>query len=267
MRFLRANCQTKIKRVERDEGHGVIRGYVVALEGPLKDGRGVFRPSDIDALHQLAKAAPEGVKSRFGHPTLSDDGVGKHLGRVRDTYLETISRKGERVEALRGDLHFAESAHDTPAGDLATYVMDRADEDPDAISSSVVITVDETEQADEKGKPLRDDDGNRLPPFWTPTELHASDVVGEGAAVDGILSLDALPDRHYAAACEMLDQLLGKFDDDEAFGRLLAFADKYMHHRTAGQWQSRAAQLPEQTEGYAALTKRLTKMIRAQSRN
>lgn len=92
---------------------------------------------DQEFLSQLTTAlgeASEGIKMRFTHPGLSSDGMGKFLGRAKGATLE-----GDKV---RTDLHFAESAHRTPDGDLAEYVMMMAMEDPDMFGTSIVFERD-----------------------------------------------------------------------------------------------------------------------------
>jgi hypothetical protein len=73
-------------------------------------------------------------------------------------------------------------------GNLGGYVMDLAESDPDALSSSLVLQTEKVQILDEKGRPKKDDKGEDVPPVWLPTKLHASDVVDTGDAVDGFLS-------------------------------------------------------------------------------
>lgn len=174
MQFLSVNFQCLAAEVDRKAG--VLRGYVVATEGDFRDGRGAF---DKDGLSQIAKminASREGLKSRFGHPSLFSDGLGRFLGRVKNARMDYASGvDGDRVPAVRAELHFDKSAYSTPNGDLATYTMDLAESDKNAISSSLVIV------------PQIVDRGRGLSPVWYPEQLEASDVVETGAAVGSIL--------------------------------------------------------------------------------
>ena len=89
------------------------------------------------------------------------------------------------------------TALDEPVGGgkpLGAYVMDLAESDPDALSSSLVLQRDEELRLDRRGRPLVDNEGIELPPLWRPTKIHASDIVAVGDAVDGFLSADSLPD-------------------------------------------------------------------------
>ncbi len=79
-------------------------------------------------------AAENGSKSRFTHPGLSADGLAKGLGLAFGGRVE-----GDQVLT---DLHFYASAHKSPDGDLAGYVMQRAAEDPLHFGTSIVFDGD-----------------------------------------------------------------------------------------------------------------------------
>lgn len=220
-----------------DRNARVLRGMVVAQEGPFKTpGRGEFDREGLQQIVRLAADRPAGLKSRFAHPTLSDDGLGKYLGRVRDLRMgNAINADGKKVAAVRGDLHFDATSSDTPHGDLAGYVMTLAESDPQAISSSLVLQAEERLRLDTKGIPLVDNEGDPLPPLWFPTVLHASDVVDTGDAVDGILSsqLDAesLPDGAVRKGAELLDRVFAGQSDDVIRARCLSWLDRYLSLR------------------------------------
>lgn len=235
---LRAAVSSKPEGVDRDAR--VIRGYVLAQEGPFKSaGRGEFDKDGLQGIVKLGNGEAKGLKSRFGHPNMSDDGLGKYLGRARQLRMSTAidARTGKSVPAVRGDLHFSETASKTPSGDLADYVMSLAESDAGAISSSLVIEADQQFRLDDKKRPLLDADGNELPPIWIPKRLHASDIVDTGDAVDGLLSA--------ALSTQQLDSLL-RFDGPariasylagivtagqsraEAEKRLLSFVSRFM---------------------------------------
>jgi len=223
--WLRANTSARPLGVDREAK--AIRGVILAEEGPFKSkGRGEFDAKGIKEIVKLARAAPGGLKARFTHPTLSDDGLGKMLGRVRDTQLSSVQRviKGEPRELMiaRGDLYFSESAFNSPKGDLATYVMDLVEEDNggDNAGMSLVIEPQEEYRLDKKGRRKVDElTGEELPPLWHPLSLHAVDVVDTGDATRSMLaaglSIDGLPDEVLHKATELLrQQFSGK---DRAF--------------------------------------------------
>lgn len=183
-----------------DRQANVIRGYVVAQAGPFKsEGRGEFDHKSLKLIWRQMRdnesGGRTGTKSRLGHPTLSADGIGAYLGRARNPQM---SEAGGR-EAVRADLHLDRTAFESPThGNIGKYVMDLAESDPSALSSSLVLQVDEEWRLDSKGRKVRDDLGNELPPLWRPTRIHASDVVDTGDAVDDFLCVslaaEGLPD-------------------------------------------------------------------------
>lgn len=222
-----------------DRKAGVLRGYVVAQAGPTKTpGRGEFDRAALDVLVRLGNAEPKGVKSRFTHPDMSSDGLGKFLGRARDFTIgeATDARTGRQVEAVRADLYFDPSAYKTPSGDLAGYVMSLADSDPDALSSSVVMRTKREYRLNDDGTTKKDADGNELPPLFRPYELHASDIVDTGDAVDGILSADrfdadGLPLSLLWHAAELLDETFAGQSRDVVEGRVRAWLGRYLARR------------------------------------
>ena len=148
----------------------VIRGFVIAQAGDFKDeGRGSFNDASLGKILQLMQAEPEGLKSRFAHPTLSSDGLGKFLGRAKEPFLGTaVTPSGETVAAVRADLHLSPSSFKTPSGDLGGYVMDLAESDASALSSSLALKTEKIEQLDDKGRPQLNKSGDPLPPLWMP---------------------------------------------------------------------------------------------------
>lgn len=205
----------------------VIRGYVVAQTGDFKSGRGSFDDRSLRMIAEQMNASPAGLKSRFTHPSLSDDGLGKHLGRAKSARID-----GGRV---RADLHLADAASRAPAGDLAGYVLDLAAEDSDALSSSLVLQPEQVRRLDDRGRPLLDESGYELPPLWYPKRLHASDIVDTGDAVDGLLSsglsADELPMGELWRADEALNRLFAGQGRDVVESRLLAYLSRYLLSR------------------------------------
>lgn len=136
---------------------------------------------DTTSLMQFAKLANSkraGLKSRFTHPGLSADGLGKHLGRMRNFRVT-----GDKVI---GDLHFSEAAAKSPHGDLRAYVETLAEDDPEAFGMSVVVDgygawqlADGTEVEDNGVKP---DTAVGQYPALRIVEAYAVDAVDEPAA-------------------------------------------------------------------------------------
>lgn len=209
----------------------VLRGYVVALRGPFKsEGRGSFDDASLATIVQLMNAQPLGLKSRFSHPTMSDDGLGSFLGRARNARLD-----GDRV---RADLHLDPAAFSSPRGNLGQYVLDLAESDPDALSSSLVLQADREEALGEDGRRKLDADGKEVPPVWRPTKLHASDVVDTGDAVDGLLSAgidpDGLPLGALWKGSALLDQLFPNQPREVVEARATAWLGRCLDLRYGG---------------------------------
>ena len=114
-------------------GHGVLEGVSLISRG---EALGHDMWIDSETLSQVVDGFDneKGLKSRFTHPSMSSDGMGRMLGRIHDVRLS-----GDKVI---GDLHFNESSHSTPEGDLAEYVMLLASEDAEAAGLSIVFEHD-----------------------------------------------------------------------------------------------------------------------------
>lgn len=234
MKLLRADTTGQPIGVE----DRTILGYVVAQEGPFKTpGRGEFDEKSLKSIVKLMNANPRGTKSRLGHPTLSDDGVGRILGRASNARLDEVAvkRDGKKVmlQAVRADLRLADSALKR---DYGQYVLGLAKEDAGLISSSLVLETDMVPQL-EKGRPAKDEAGNEKPPLWYPSRVYASDIVDTGDAVDELLTpkleglnLDRFDNAHRAASL-VLDKVLGTMSRLEAQRRLEDFVSRYLCHR------------------------------------
>lgn len=169
-----------------DRGRGIIHGYSVITAGEVR-GWDLWADEDfIDQVVAAGNAVAGGIKSRFTHPGLSSDGLGTFLGRSVN-----FRREDGRV---RADLHLADSAQTSPKGDLRTYVLDLAAEDPDAFGASIVYRRDlDAEQAfrdahaDEKGTFQSPDPGNVDGlPHTRLARLAAVDAVDTPAANAGL---------------------------------------------------------------------------------
>jgi hypothetical protein len=228
-----AAIRTPPGKVDRQKG--VIYGYTAAQLGPFKtDGRGEFAADGLKEAARLMNENPQGVKSRFTHPTLSGDGLGKFLGRAKNARVE-----GDK---LRADLHLSPTSRNTPSGDIGGYVLDLAESDPGAFGSSLVLLADQEYRLDAKGRPVVGGDGEELPPLWTPTAIHASDVVDEGDAVhDGFLSVPPdllagllrgdLPDDFVRHGSQLLDSVFAGQPRETVAARVTAWLGRYLELR------------------------------------
>lgn len=179
-RGLAAGDGSPIDRTGGDYGAGLIRGFAVITRG---EALGHYSWCDATFLSQVADAinAGDGVRVRFTHPDMSSDGIGRKLGRVRNGRLDG--------DVVRGDLHFSKTSHATPEGDLASYVMNLAEEDPDLFGASIVFEHDyeaEDEFIIDHGGfgAFESDDADNVKnlPHNRLRELRATDVVDEPAA-------------------------------------------------------------------------------------
>lgn len=232
--LLRMSAPGRAIKVDREKG--VLRGYVVAQLGAFKsDGRGEFDEQSLDAIYRLGNESKQGLKSRFSHPTECDDGLGKYLGRTRDFFKgEAVNAAGQTVLAVRADLHFDATALETPpqgGKPLGLYVMDLAESDPDALSSSLVLRAKKEYRRKEDGTLMTDAEGKELPPLWRPYKLWASDIVDTGDAVDGLLSADDLPNAHLWKGAEVLDGMFDGLTRAEVQERMGGWLARYLELR------------------------------------
>lgn len=184
--------------------------------------------TSIAQLVAFGNKKKSGVKSRFTHPGLSSDGLGKYLGR-----LKNFRQEGDKALA---DLHLSELSFKSPGGNLGDYVMDLADESPDSFGMSVVIDV-QTVWPMEDGSE-RKDDGEGRPrgamtaiPVARIVDFVACDAVDEPAANrDGMFSASLWASNQLAeGAFTDIDEYLSELGiaPDKAF----QFALKYFNAR------------------------------------
>lgn len=178
--LVRYTTRGPVGKIDREEG--IIYGYSVITKGEAS-GHGEF--IDETMLDQVVAGGedkePLGTKARFDHPNACSRAMGAFVGRSH-----SFRRDGDHV---RADLHVADVAAKSPDGNLRDYILDLAEEDPDAFAASIVFDRAKTELPDlsQKGKegmPADDD------PFWLPhvrlAKLKQCDVVDQGAANEGI---------------------------------------------------------------------------------
>lgn len=202
-------------RIDREAR--TIFGVSLIQTGPAQ-GHGL--QVDETMLKQVVDATnatgEQGLLSRFTHPGMCSDGMGRQLGRLFNARVV-----GDKAVA---DLRLAKYASNAPDGDLAGYIMDLAEEDPAAFGLSIAFEgfavwrlADGTEE-----RVTYDQDGRVPPtgatihkePFARLTKLRAADAVNEPAANrDGLFSaafastsnLDA--ERAFAQLDQIRDQL------------------------------------------------------------
>ena len=177
--------QAQVSPIVRDGGEfgaGLIKGAAAITRGEALGHEMWIDRTMLEQTRDAINSADKGIKSRFTHPSLSGDGLGKALGRYRNAEIQ-----GDIVYA---DLHVFQSAHETPDGDLADYVMGLAEEDPEAFGNSISFRPDfgaeeefQGKHSDEDGRfQSPDSDNKKNLPHARLAELRAVDAVDSPAA-------------------------------------------------------------------------------------
>lgn len=212
-----------------DRENKQLLGFIVAEAGPFKSKRGEFSKEGLTSIVNVGNSHRLGLKSRFTHPGLSSDGLGTHLGRA------TKFRLTDNDTKVRADLQFADVAFKGPKGDLAGYVMDLAETDPDALGTSVVIVPKEEFRLNKDGTRMKDEKGEPLPPLWTAEKLFAVDVVDTGDATNSMLSAginpEELTDHDVRQVWEQLNQMFAGQDRLTVQTRCASFLTRYLDYR------------------------------------
>lgn len=212
-----------------DQENKILLGYIVAEAGPFKSkGRGEFDSQSLRMIVEQGNAAKMGLKSRFGHPGMSSDALGTHLGRAKNFRMD-----GDKI--VRADLHLAPASFTSPKGNLGQHVLDMAADDPLAIGSSLVIEPDKKYRLNEDGTRMSGPDQEPLPPLWYPKKLFASDIVDEGDSTNSLLSaqfdVSDPTTEHCRKAWETLNNVFSGQPREVTKSRLLSFVDRYLSHR------------------------------------
>lgn len=226
-KFLRVATKpsgTASPNVDREKG--IIYGYSVIEAGPALGHDVDIDQKSLEMVHALGVAAGDrGVKSHFAHQNLSGDGIGKFLGRSKNFRLED--------GRVRADLHLSRTAYDTPSGNLATYILDLAEEDPSAFGASIVNDGKTETLLNKDGTRKKGADGKPLNPVLRPGKLKAVDMVDDPAANTGGLSFSEgkLPDWAARDVSAVLDKLFGSAEPDVVLARTNDFIQSYLATR------------------------------------
>lgn len=109
-------------------------------------GHGVFLDeSFVQECYEQASELKMGLKARFGHPGMCNEALGTYLGRFKNF---SISKDGKQ---LYGDMHLSKSAENTPHGNIAGYVKQLAQDDPESFGTSIVFQIGSYYRKDENG--------------------------------------------------------------------------------------------------------------------
>jgi hypothetical protein len=227
---------------------GVLTGVVLCQEGESKGHGTHLEKSFIKDIVKLAKGRK--IKSRFGHPSMSNEALGTYLGTIEKVrYRENDEGIGQAI----GDLHLSESSKISPNGNLSAYVIKAAQEHPENFGLSIVFRPGENYYYNSKGKKVFTDywtakdaeDNEDKKVYETINELLATDMVDEGAATDSLFSASSFFNSEAFAvkATNFLDenpQILEFLDSNPE--KIAPFIEKYLQYK---QKKSEAMSKPD----------------------
>ena len=235
----------------------MIHGVSTCGVGEAK-GHGVHLDREfIGRLVELGQAKERGVKARFGHPNMCSTALGTYLGKFKNWREGTTYRDGHPVPSAIADLHLSERAKKAPGGDLYTYVLEMAENEPDVFGSSIVFTpgrcykLSEEEDDSEMGKGDKDGDEDKDgkkgrkrkkvypddqegwrsapdPIFVEIEELHACDAVDDPAANDGLFSRfsEGMISAQVTEFLDLHPEVLTLLDNPEVVEALSLYGDR-----------------------------------------
>ncbi len=176
---------------EAVEGN-TIKNVAVCTMGVAK-GHGVHLDSEfIDRVVLQGNQKRNGLKARFGHPSMCSTALGTYLGTFKNFH-----RDGN---IARADLHVSNEANNSPNGRLGDYVLSMAENAPESFGTSICFTPGETFRKDlETGENIymsaeTSFDSNLVSEelFVELDTLHGCDAVDEPAANEGLFSGESI---------------------------------------------------------------------------
>jgi len=127
-----------------DRKLGAIYGVAVITVGEALGHGYWMEGSFIDATKKEGNKKRSGLKCRFGHPNMSSTALGTFLGRFKNFRVDG--------EIARADLFLSNEAKDTPNGNLYDYVLNLAENDPEAFGTSISFRIDKYYKKTTEGK-------------------------------------------------------------------------------------------------------------------
>lgn len=177
-KLIRFNSKSSPSKIDRE--NGIIYGVSVITANREAKGHELYvDETTIDQVVNLGKKTGDvGLKARFDHPSACGGSMGTAIGRFKD-----FRKQGEKAIA---DLHLLDAASKSPNGNYKDYILELAEEDPGAFSTSIVfIPSDHYEPTEKETKGLSENDPFLFPHTRIESLTHC-DVVDEGAANDGL---------------------------------------------------------------------------------
>ena len=197
----------KMSRVDKEKG--VIYGAKIIELGRVNDSRPWHVDDEtLSQVESMINAPNKGLKARWTHPNMCDDGLGKYLGRWQNARIE-----GDSVVA---DLHLAKSAFDSPVGDLGSYVLQLATEDPDSFGVSVASVLADEMECEHEGE-------GTMPIRFA--SLYAADLVDQPAATNGLFG--SIDDDLPHVATWLLKKHFSNSTPVDVFRRFVSFLSLY----------------------------------------
>ncbi len=187
---LRNPVALKTPRMKVNREKRTITGLSIITMGPALGHDFLVDAVMLGQVEKAINAHTKGIKSRLTHPGIPDcggqDGINTLVGRV--------SNASVAEDQVYGDVKFGDYTKKNPAGDLAEYVMDIAEEDPEICGLSIVF--DPAEFEEQKNEEYDEDDPDSPETFQLGRvkDVSAADFVGDPAANAGGL-LSRLPMR------------------------------------------------------------------------
>ncbi|HKR03466.1 MAG TPA: hypothetical protein VJY62_02440 [Bacteroidia bacterium] len=186
-----------------DRENAIIKDVVIANYGWDKTGDymdDVF----LKSLADHGNAQTNGVKSRFGHPTMCKEGLGTYIGRFKNFRYELKAEKsmgdpeGQKYHTI-ADLHLDKTAKKSPGGDLYTYVLDMAEKNNDMFGNSIAFFPDESQKIK-----INTDGGEKEVDALRLKSFVASDLVDSPAATENLFK--DIEGNYAAKATEFLEE-------------------------------------------------------------
>lgn len=221
------------------ESKGLILGISVVTAGEAKGHEVWLDKSFVADVVRMGNENPQGIKARFGHPTMSAEALGTYLGQFTNFRL---SKDGTQALA---DLQLNEASRQSPHGDLWQWVLTMAKTAPKQLGASIVFSVGAEYYHDlegnhietaAKGKTEVDANGNPKR-FVQIRALYGTDIVDEPAANGaGLFSAVMNPQAFAVQLTQFLDDNAALSDwllkdPDNAINKLRAFLKRYAAYR------------------------------------
>lgn len=190
------------ERLGVDRENGIITGAQVMRLGPIT-GHGCYADSlTLDQAVIAGNAAPNGLKARWEHPSLSSPTLGTYMGRQMN-----FRRDGDVV---RADLHLYEKSDPKKR----EHVLNMAQDNPDMIGQSACVACTLEDNPD---SPFKNEDGSALPVLRI-QHMSAVDIVDQGAATS---SMFAEPVEGIELSARTIAELKKALDNPEFLERAL----------------------------------------------